>query len=146
MGRKPEYNATESGEIMILVDTSVIIDFIFGTTTKQTTYLEHIIEKGEIICTCGPILAEVLQGCKTEKLYRQYFDAMSELVYIGATKMTHIKAAEIYRDLRKKGVTPRGTIDCIIAAICIEHELLLLHNDKDFSSIAKHTALKMAMK
>ena len=131
---------------MVLVDTSVIIDFIFGTITTQTTYLEHLIEKGELICTCGVILAEVLQGCKTEKLYKQYSEAMSDLIYIGSTKTTHVKAAEIYRDLRKKGITPRGTIDCIIAATCIEHELLLLHNDKDYISIAKHTSLKLAMK
>ena len=130
---------------MVLVDTSVIIDFIFGVSNKQTEFLEKLIENGDLICTCGPIISEVLQGCKTEKLYKQYLDVMSELIYIGSTKHTHIKAAQLYRDLRKKGITPRGTIDCIIAATCIEHDIRLLHKDKDFAQIAKHSSLKLAM-
>ena len=130
---------------MVLVDSSVIIDYFNGISTKQTTYLQHLLENDALLCTCGPIISEVLQGIKSEKVYKKCFDALNELIYIGASKLTHIKAATIYRDLRKKGITPRGTIDCIIAATCIEHDLLLLHNDKDFQPIAKHTSLKFAM-
>lgn len=58
------------------------------------------------------------------------------------TRDIFIRASDLYRNLRKKGVTIRKPVDCMIASVCIEHEVELLHSDKDFARIAKHLKLK----
>ena len=129
---------------MIIVDTSVWIDFFAGKHTKNTDYLRKIIENSEDICICGLIMTEVLQGFKSEKEYEKVKNIFSGLIYLPITKNMFISAASIYRAIRKNGETIRSPIDCIISTICIEHEVKILHNDKDYAVIAKYTSLKMA--
>lgn len=129
---------------MIIVDTSVWIDVFAGIHTKNTDYLRKIIEDSEDICICGLIMTEVLQGFRSEKDYEKVKNILSSLIYLPITKDVFISAASMYRKIRKKGETIRSPIDCIIAAICIEHEVDILHNDKDYNVIAKYTSLKIA--
>ena len=129
---------------MVIVDTSVWIDFFAGKHTKNTDYLFKIIEDSDDICICGLIMTEVLQGFKSEKEYEKVKNILSGLIYLPITKNMFVSAAIIYRTIRKKGKTLRSPIDCIIAAMCVEHEVHILHNDKDYSVIAEYTSLKIA--
>jgi predicted nucleic acid-binding protein len=130
---------------MVIVDTSVWIDFFAGKHTKNTDYFRKIIENSEDICICGLIITEILQGFRSEKEYEKVKSIFSGLIYLPITKNIFISAASVYRKIRKNGETIRSPIDCIIAAICIEHEVNILHNDKDYDVIAKYTSLKIAI-
>lgn len=129
---------------MVIVDTSVWIDFFAGKHTKNTDYLRKIIEDSEDICICGLIMTEVLQGFRSEKEYERVKNILSGLLYLPITKNMFISAASIYRTIRKNGETIRSPIDCIIAAICIEHGVDILHNDRDYPVIAKYSSLTIA--
>lgn len=127
---------------MIMIDTSVWIDQLIGNKTKQTHRLSLLIEDSVPLCTCGLIITEVLQGCREDRLYREVRDILTNLVYLQFTIDIFIHASDLYRSLRKNGVTIRKPVDCMIASVCIEHEVELLHNNKDFTLIAKHSKLK----
>ena len=127
---------------MILVDTSVWIDYFAGTKNNYCTCLKTAIMNSEDLCTCGVIFTEVLQGIRHDKEFDKVLQVIDDLLYLPQQKSTHILAAEIYRFLRKKGKTIRKPIDCIIAAVSIENSAFILHNDKDFVVIAKHFPLQ----
>ena len=127
---------------MIVVDTSAWIDFFAGKKTTQTTRLKNAIQNAEDLCICGVILTEVLQGIRKDSDFERIAALFYELVYLPEQKSTHLLAAKIYRSLRKKGITIRKPIDCIIAANCIENTSFILHNDKDFEYISRHFPLQ----
>lgn len=129
---------------MILVDTSVWIDFLQGKDTVHRHTLHNLIEKEADICLTGLILTEILQGIQNEKDCLEMKSYLLEFpIYEPAGLNTYIEAAGIYRACSKSGKTVRKTIDCLIAAITIENDLILFHNDRDFNSIAECTDLKM---
>jgi len=123
---------------MTLVDTTVWIDIFSGRNTAQVAMLESLIDKREDICLCGVILTEVLQGIRNDKEYKKTKSVLSDLIFFPMTYETFLLAANIYRTLRVKGVTIRNSVDCMIAAVCIENNVRLLHNDRDFDLIAQH--------
>jgi len=127
---------------MVLVDTTVWIDFFTGKPTPQVNILELLISEGQDICVCGLVLTEVLQGVREGKQYRKIRTHFENLVFLPMTQAMHLHAADIYRSLRKKGITIRKPIDCMIASLAIAHKVQLLHNDKDFNPIEKHCGLK----
>ncbi len=129
---------------MVLVDTTVWVDLFSGLTTPQVIVLESLILKREDICLCGVILTEVLQGIRDDKEHAKTEAIFSSLLYLPMTRETFLLAAHIYRSLRVRGITIRNSIDCMIAAVCIENKVPLLHNDRDFDSISKHFDLKIA--
>ena len=128
---------------MVLVDTTVWIDFFSARTTSQVSALELMISEGDDICTCGIVLAEVLQGVRDDRLYRKTKSHFDNLIYLPMTRSTFVKSAEIYRSLRKKGITVRKPLDCMIASVAISHNVQLLHNDRDFDPIQEHHGLKV---
>jgi len=121
---------------MMLVDTSVWIDFFAARNTAQVVALESSIDQREDLCLCGVILTEVLQGIRDDRQYKQTESLLSNLIYLPMDRSTFLLAADMYRTLRSRGITIRNSVDCIIAAVCIEHEANLLHNDRDFDHIA----------
>ncbi len=128
---------------MILVDTSVWVDFLRGVNSIQRRTLHRLIEDEEDISITEIILAEVLQGIKEDKDFKRVKDYLLEFpIYRPNGIETYLKAAGIYRDCRKRGRTVRKTVDCIIAAICMENDLTLLHKDSDFNHIEACTVLK----
>lgn len=128
---------------MILVDTSVWIDFLKGVNSSQRRTLHRLIEEEEDIFLTEIILTEILQGIKRDKDFRKIKDYLLEFPIVRAKGVeTYIEAARIYRELRKKGKTVRKTVDLIIGAICIENGLILLHKDRDFDLIGECTGLK----
>lgn len=128
---------------MILVDTTVWIDFFRGEDTAQVRTLERVISEREDVCVCGVILTEVLQGIRVDKDYTAVSTQFESFLYLPMGQMTFKKAAEMYRTLRRRGVTIRNAVDCMIAAVAIDHDIPLLHNDRDFVPLARHCGLKV---
>jgi len=128
---------------MVLVDTTVWIDFFGDRPQPHVAALQKLIEDDADLCVCGVILAEVLQGIRTDADYRKTKNYFDSLILMPMRRGTYEKSAELHRSLRKKGVTIRKPIDCMIASVAIEHDLPLLHNDRDFDQIAKHSKLKI---
>ena len=127
---------------MILVDSSVWIDYLRGTPTPQADKLDSLL--GVTPLAIGDlILTEVLQGCATDRQFnevRRTLEAL-ELVVLGGADIA-IEAAKNYRKLRSLGVTTRKTVDAIIATRCIVSDYELLHNDRDFEPFALHLGLR----
>ncbi len=123
---------------MILVDTSVLIDLFKGVFSEPANKMRHILAHQIPFGITSVIYQEVLQGAKSEEEY----DLLRE--YLSSQRFFHPRdpvksysgAARIYFSCRKKGVTVRSTIDCLIAQIALEQKLLLLHNDRDFDAMA----------
>lgn len=127
---------------MILVDTGVWIDFFRGRDTPYRSILHELIAGDEDLCLTGIILTEILQGIKDDKTNRETREYLLEFpVYNPSGITTYIEAANIYRQCTKKGKTIRKTLDCLIAAVAIENDLTLFHNDADFDRIAQCAAL-----
>lgn len=125
---------------MILVDTSIWIDFFNNKIENQKVeILDSLLKnKQKTLFITDIILTEILQGIREDSKYIITKNTMLSLPFVHAKNYdTYIHAVDIYRECRKKGFTIRKTIDCLIAAIAIENNLALLHNDRDFSNIAK---------
>ncbi len=127
---------------MVLVDTTVWVDFFAGRDQPHVKALEELIQNSENLCICGLILTEVLQGIRADTDYRKTKEYLQELILLPMQELTFIRAAETYRLLRKKGITIRSSVDCMIAAVTMENNALLLHNDRDFDEIEQHGRLK----
>jgi predicted nucleic acid-binding protein len=128
---------------MIVVDSSVWIDYFNGKITTQTNLLDDLLDT-ELIVIGDIILTEVLQGFQHDKDTRQakkLFGSLAFMAMLG--KNIAIKSADNYRLLRKKGITIRKTLDVIIGTFCIETESSLLHCDRDFDPLEKHFQLKV---
>ncbi|MCC6394679.1 MAG: PIN domain nuclease [Bryobacterales bacterium] len=128
---------------MILVDSSVWIDYFRGSVTRRTELLDHLLES-ELLAVGDLILLEVLQGFTDDRDFEAAMRMLSRLIVVelGGPEMA-IQAARNYRALRSLGVTVRKTIDCMIATCCIERGYRLLHNDRDFDVYAKHLGLRV---
>jgi len=129
--------------MIILVDTTVWIDFFAARSLPHVAVLEDLIENREDISTCGIILTEVLQGIRKDTEFRKTRDLFKTLILLPMPYTVFLRSAEIYRKLRKKGLTVRKPLDCMIASTAIENDIPLLHNDKDFQPIAKYCGLKV---
>jgi len=127
---------------MILVDTTVWIDFFTARSYPHVKTLENLILNREDICLCGIILTEVLQGIRKDSEFNRTRDLLANLVFLPMQYSIFLLSAEIYRNLRRKGITIRKPVDCMIAAVAIEHDIPILHNDKDFIPVEKHFGLK----
>ncbi len=128
---------------MILVDSSVWIDYFNGQLTEATNFLDKALGMEKLI-TGDIILTEVLQGFKHEKDFDTAKNLLTSFdVQTLINQDLSIKSAENFRLLRKRGVTVRKTIDVIIATYCIEHQITLLQSDKDFTPFAEHLGLRL---
>ena len=127
---------------MILVDSSVWIDFFRGRPTVQTEILEGLLDS-RALGIGDMILTEVLQGCKFDKEFNEVRRLLSrlDLVMLGGEDVA-IEAARNYRKLRALGVTVRGTIDVVLATRCVVSGHQLLHSDRDFDAFEQHLGLR----
>lgn len=128
---------------MILVDSSVWVDYFQGLATAQTEVLDGLLGI-EPVAVGDLILLEVLQGFRKDKEFNAARQMLSELetVELGGIDIA-ISAANNYRHLRELGITVRKTIDTLIATKCIESGYRLLHNDRDFDPFVKHLGLRV---
>lgn len=128
---------------MIVVDTSVWIDYVNGIVTPQTNILDTELEN-QRVAVGDVIIVEFLQGFRDDKQFQEakkIMDALEYYDFVG--KEMALKAAQNFRMLRKKGITIRKTIDVLIATFCIEYGFELLHNDRDFDAMEEALGLRV---
>jgi len=128
---------------MLLVDSSVWIDYFNGHPTPQTDYLDQMLgiqplSVGDII------LGEVLQGFRSDADFESAYQAMSKFTMVSMLgPAMALQSARNYRLLRKTGITVRKTVDCFIATFCIERGYSLLHSDRDFDPFEQYLGLRV---
>ena len=133
--------------MIVLIDSSVWINFFNGSETESVQILEELIEAEEDVCISGYILTEVLQGFRNNQSFESVRRHLLQLSIFDLTVPdSYIKAAQLYRKCRRQGITIRKTADCIIAQTAIENKLFLLHDDADFDKIARVCPLKIYSK
>lgn len=123
---------------MYLVDTSVWISYILGGNARQISFLDELLKNPLAVGLTDLIYMEILQGAKDQSSFdqlRRYFWGQ-QFYRFTDPEHSHASAAQIYFDCRQQGVTVRSTLDCLIAQCAIEHELILLHHDRDFKQMA----------
>ena len=128
---------------MTLVDTSVWIDYFRDNESSETTHLTNAVQNNEDICVSGIIVTEILQGVLDEKEYHSVKALLNTFIFLPMPIEAYVLAADIYRHAKQKGQTIRNTIDCLIAACAITHEVPLLQDDKDYLTISKFSKLKL---
>lgn len=128
---------------MVIVDSSVWVDYLNNVNNEQTQWLHSALGKVRV-CLTSLILCEVLQGIRHE---REFLETCEELtafpVIEDMSTDLAVASAKYFRTLQKKGITVRKTVDCIIAATCIEQGHSLLHKDRDFMPFETHLGLQV---
>jgi predicted nucleic acid-binding protein len=128
----------------ILVDSTIWIEFFHERERSiEADILQELITEENNICICPVIYQEVLQGVRDDKVFKEIKNILSNALMIN-TEIIYVTeyAIDLYRALRKKGVTVRKQYDCLIASYAILNDLYLFQNDSDFYQIAKHSKLK----
>lgn len=125
---------------MILVDTSVLIGFLKGHTGDKVLMFRDILFRDIPFGISAYTYQEVLQGARDEAELQTLQDYLStqHIYYLEPEIATYEKAARLYFNLRRKGITPRSTLDILIVLTAIENNLALLHSDRDFDTMAGH--------
>ena len=125
---------------MTLVDTSVWIEVF---RRGRPLDLEAVVPLDEVV-TCLPVVQEVLQGFREEGAYRLAYDAMFALPIVEAPigADLFVDAVDLYRSARRQGLTVRSSVDCLIAACALRHDLDVLHRDRDFPVLARVSRLR----
>lgn len=118
----------------VLVDTSAWVEFLNGTHSPEARSLDRLLAGEDDVATCGLVVAEVFQGIRSERRELEaFFRKMTFLEPAGID--TYLKAADLHRSLRRRGVTVRSTIDCLLAVLAAENGCDLLFRDRDLRLI-----------
>jgi hypothetical protein len=128
---------------MLIVDSSVWIDFFGRRETSQSSVLLDLIPI-ERIAVGDLMICEVLQGVRGVREFERIRQSLLKFEVVGIAGVAiSVAAAHNYRALRQRGFTVRGIVDCLIATFCIENGHVLLHNDRDFDPFERHLGLKV---
>jgi predicted nucleic acid-binding protein len=124
---------------MVLVDTSVWIDFLRGRATRAVAGLRDALDEGLAVALTSLIYQEILQGADSEQSYLELesFFGGQRFLHVLDPVDSHARAARLYMECRRQGRTVRSSVDCLVAQIALEHDVALLHDDRDFAEIAK---------
>lgn len=125
---------------MILVDTSVWIEVF---RARRPLDLESVVALEEVV-TCLPVVQEVLQGFGDERAFRLARDSMAALPIVESPLTLELvgEAVSLYRTARRAGLTVRSSVDCLIAAAALRHNLEVLHCDRDFDALSRISGLR----
>ena len=127
---------------MIVVDTTVWIDFFNGRDEPHVEQLASMIDADAGIALTDVTLTEVLQGLRDEAQVRLVDERLCAFDVLRLDSLDDFRrAAQLYRTARRRGVTIRRTVDCLIASVCIREGLPIMHNDSDFDRLAEHSDL-----
>lgn len=127
----------------MIVDTSVWIDFFNGKNNRHSDFLAGAIEKDDPVFLHSIILMEILQGFKADRDHDMVKDILLVYDFVNEDPVNDaIGASSLYRSLKKQGLTIRKSLDCLIAYAAIKNNVPLLHKDRDFLHIARHSKLK----
>ena len=127
---------------MVLIDTSVWIDFFQASESSHALALESLIRNNNRAMICGIILQEILQGIKYDRSYTFAKDRLARLPYLEIDKETYVYASSLYRILRAKGITV-PPVDVTLAGLAVQKNIPLYTRDDHFKAIAKHSGLKL---
>ena len=124
---------------MFLVDTSVWIDYLNGRQTGPVANLRDALTNRRPVALTEFIYLEILQGVRDLGTFGRVQRSLARQTFLGPLRRlrTYSDAARLYRRCREAGITPRSTLDCLIAIIAIEHRAWLLHDDRDYEQIAR---------
>ena len=128
---------------MIIVDSNTWADYFNGTSSPHAERLDIALREEEDVAVLPIIITEVLQGFRTDTGFRRAQNVLVALPVVHPAVECYVRAALLFRTLRRKGVTVRGAIDCVIAQTCLDLEAELLSPDADFKRIARHTGLHL---
>lgn len=128
---------------MVIVDTSIWIDFLKGRDTAGTFRLERLIDNEIDLFTTGIIIQEILTGIKAKKTRNSVKKDLERFITVMPSRGTHVQAAELFDGCRKKGKTIRSIVDCLVAALAMEYDLAVLQSDRDYDYIAQVFPLKL---
>ncbi len=128
---------------VIVVDSNTWADYFNGRSAPHVDRLDAALEGAEDLAVLPIIVTEVLQGLRSERGFREARKMLVRLPVLQPTLDCHLRAAGLFRTLRRKGVTVRGAVDCVIAQASIDLGALLISPDRDFRFIASHTALRL---
>ena len=128
---------------MIIVDSNAWADFFNGASNPHVQRLDTALDGEEDLAVIPVIVTEVLQGFRTDSGFRRARRVLVALPVIQPSVDCPVRAARLFRSLRKKGITVRGAVDCIIAQTCLDVDAELLSPDADFRRIAAHTPLRL---
>jgi predicted nucleic acid-binding protein len=129
---------------ILLFDTSIWIDYLHGQETSKVNLLDEYLLNTDFLQICPPIIQEILQGIRFDEQYLKIKKHLQNLQCLQIdAKDAAFGAAELYRNLRKKGITIRKPNDCLIAFYAIYFDMELVHNDSDFDLMINHTPLKI---
>lgn len=128
---------------MMVVDSNTWADFFNGAEGPHVERLDTALGEEEDLAILPIIVTEVLQGFRTERGFRDAEAMLAALPVIHPTLGCHVRAAGLFRAMRRKGVTVRGAVDCVIAQTCLDLEAELLSPDRDFEDIARHAPLRL---
>jgi predicted nucleic acid-binding protein len=121
----------------------VWIDYFRKLDLPHVSLLDSLVVQDEEIAICGVIMTEVLQGIRDDGQFLAVEAQLNNLSYLDLTRTHFVTAAQIYRTLRSQGLTIRKPIDCMIAAVALEQQAAILHNDRDFDAIATQFPLQI---
>lgn len=128
---------------MVIVDTTVWIDYLGGATNPHTSWLNRELTRQRLGLT-DLILCEVLQGIRDDAAFTQvHHDLLRFHVFSTGGIDLAVGSAQNYRSLRKRGITVRKTIDCLIATFCLDSRHSLLHRDQDYDPFEAHLGLQV---
>ena len=129
---------------MIIVDSNTWAHFFNGDPEPHAVRLQRALEEETDIAVLPVIITEVLQGFRSNAGFRSARRVLVSLPVVHPTLECHVRAAQLFRFLRRRGITVRGAVDCIIAQLCIDIDAELLSPDRDFTHIARQTPLRLS--
>jgi predicted nucleic acid-binding protein len=119
--------------LRVLVDSSAWVDFLNGHASAHRAALAELIADEHDVCTCGVIVAEVFQGLRRESGLAELLSLFRAMTFLETSGIDlHLRAADLYRSLRRQGTTVRSTIDCLIAVLAEQNGCSVLARDRDF--------------
>jgi len=129
---------------ILLFDTSIWIDYLRGQETSKVNLLDEYLLNTDVLQICPPIIQEILQGIRQDEQFSKINKNLDRLLCLQIdAKEAAFGAAELYRNLRKKGITIRIPNDCLIAFYAISFDVELVHNDSDYDLMIDHTPIKI---
>jgi len=129
---------------MILVDTSALLPYLKGKETAASVFLQRTLDEDVEIALTPWIAQEVIQGARDEtewRTLRRYLSSQ-RMIHLADQLRSHLEAARIYYECRRRGLTVRSSVDCIVAQTALEHRVPLLHGDRDYEAIQQVRPLK----
>lgn len=129
---------------ILLFDTSIWIDYLRGQETPKVNLSDEYLLNTDVLQICPPIIQEILQGIRQDEQFSKIKKNLDRLLCLQIdAKEAVFGVAELYRNLRKKGITIKKPNDCLIAFYAISFDVELVHNDSDFDLMIDHTPIKI---